>query len=581
MRRQGLVWLAAAVLALGAAACFSDPTKSLRAGATRLSLAQNTLVLHTGDSASVQGLVYDDQGNQGTMTGAVWSTADPTTATVRADSANPIPNDVYTRGVIKGIAVDGGVTTVVLTLGSLTDTLRVTVLPAALQGAVNVIGTAGKDTVVASPAPIDTFTAGDTVVVNSTANMTFTGTSTLQFGPFVGYLLARSPTQLKAMSRQPFHGNVTVTNVTFAGNAQTGPIAVASVNTAANVRVEHARFRGTITAAANALLGAGTNTIIVTAPAGVTVDTLSAGVVGKAVKGVTDTVRTLLNATTTAGSTITLVNDIPADTVHGDVLVTNVLVGGVRVDSMRLVAPLNLGPVARATLFPGAVTILGAGNQLDTIVVKGNGLANLGGASTITVNGVKALIVSQTYDSLRVIASKSGAGTPTVIFNFGQTPDTLAAQAPLTVNAATGEANEPGNDVGTTAPTVTITGSTAANPARLFGAIVSGAADSVDYYKITTVATDTLTVSLSFAGSGAGGATNPKMDLRVCTDVACATPIAAPTNAVAVSPGGAITSTANPKTITATTLAAGTYYIKVTGANTGGAVFSYRLTIHQ
>src|SRR5262249_30278286 len=61
MRRQGLVWLSAAVLALGAAACFSDPTSSLRNGATRIQLSQYTVTVRAGDSATVRAYLLDDQ----------------------------------------------------------------------------------------------------------------------------------------------------------------------------------------------------------------------------------------------------------------------------------------------------------------------------------------------------------------------------------------------------------------------------------------------------------------------------------------------------------------------------------------
>jgi hypothetical protein len=394
MRRQGLVWLAAAVLAFGAAACFSDPTKSLRTGATRLSLAQNTLTLHTGDSASVQGLVYDDQGNELTLTGATWSSTDAAVATVRPDTANPIPGDAYTRGVVKAVAGGGGVTTVVLAFGSLTDTLRVTVLPAVFPGTVTVIGTAGADTVIAPPAPTVIFSAGDTLIVNSSALMTFSATtSTVSFGPDAGYILSRSATQIRAMARRGYVGPVTITNVTFAGNAATGPIAVASINTS-SISIQQAHFHGVA-----AVVG---DTITLTASAG----SAFSGTTGLQFSG---SPATIFSQTAT---TIQAIAPILSDpTYTGGFTVYNLGVGAITEDSAH--STLNVA-MNRAT-FGGAVAVAASGLGANTVMTvtapTGTTFTTGASGSAVVFGSTTGTVLSRTATQIQAISTANVTNT--------------------------------------------------------------------------------------------------------------------------------------------------------------------------
>ncbi|MFI5278906.1 MAG: pre-peptidase C-terminal domain-containing protein [Gemmatimonadales bacterium] len=557
MRRQGLVWLAAAVLALGAAACFSDPTKSLRGGATRLSLAQNTLTIHTGDSTSVQGLVYDDQGNQLTLTGATWSTTDATVATVRPDTSNPIPGDAYTRGIIKGVTSAGGITTVVLTFGSLTDTVRVTVLPAVFPGTAVVSGTAGADTIIAPPAATVFINAGDTLTVNATGTTVSFNAATSQvlFGPDAGYIVSRSATVIKAMARRGFQGAATITNLTFAGNAATGPIAVASIPTA-TVSVQHARYRGTIGVAVSAF-GANTQ-VTLTAPAGLTFSAASGLVLGSG------------NAIVLSASGATL-TAISSSAFNGTWMVTGATVGAATVDSLR---PADSTHVAvNASNFPGTVAN-NTGNLLDTIVVKGNGLAKFttapaASASVVTVNGVAAFQYRLFADSIKVIAKISGTAAVKIsnVIVAGVTIPALQTAGTLTVNTTTGEANEPGNNSTATATPI-VPGATAAAPDTVFGAIQSSG-DVDDFYSFTTVATTNLKVTLDFVGNGSGaGTNNPDIDVLLCKNT-CSL------NADFVNTAGG--TAANPETFTQAALPAGTYYIYVNGFANAVNPVTYRV----
>jgi hypothetical protein len=421
MRRQALVWLSAAVLALGAAACFSDPTKSLRAGATRLQLAQNTLTLHTGDSASVQALVYDGQGNQLTLTGAVWSSTDATIASVRADTANPIPNDVYSRGVVKGVAAGGGVTTVVLTLGSLADTLRVTVLPAVFPGAVTVTGTAGADTIIAPPAATVIFSAGDTLTVTSSALMTFdAAASTVSFGPDAGYILSRSATQIRAMARRGYVGPVTITNLTFAGNASTGPIAVASINTS-SISIQQSHFHGVA-----AVVG---DTITLTASTG-SAFTASTGVQfsGSPAK--------IFAQTATSISAIAPVLSSPTYT--GGFTVYNLGVGAITEDSAH--STLNVA-MNRAS-FGGAIAVgasgLGANTVMTVTAQTGTTFTTGAAGSAVVFGSTTGTVLSRTATQIQAISTANVTNTVKVtkVILGTATVDSLRTTANSTIAAS-------------------------------------------------------------------------------------------------------------------------------------------------
>ena len=63
MKNQRKAWLAAGLLALVAAACFSDPTSGLRNGPTAITVNFASVSVAAGDSVTLIGTVRDAQGN--------------------------------------------------------------------------------------------------------------------------------------------------------------------------------------------------------------------------------------------------------------------------------------------------------------------------------------------------------------------------------------------------------------------------------------------------------------------------------------------------------------------------------------
>lgn len=128
MRRQGLVWLAAGVVALSAAACFSDPTKSLRAGPTRLVLSTSFANMTVAETLLVTVQVTDDQGNFQSFAEPTYT---PASATVAAMASIPdttivsIPGLTLWKSNLVGKAV--GNTKVMIVAGGVTDSILVKV----------------------------------------------------------------------------------------------------------------------------------------------------------------------------------------------------------------------------------------------------------------------------------------------------------------------------------------------------------------------------------------------------------------------------------------------------------------------
>jgi hypothetical protein len=129
MKRQGKVLLAVAIVAAGVAGCFTDPTESLRNGPALVQLDRSYSYLAAGDSVAVTGQVVDNQGNVFPATGAAWTSSNTSAATVRADTT-AIPGNYFTRAFVHGEAVAANDSTVItLTIGSLSQTLKVVVHP--------------------------------------------------------------------------------------------------------------------------------------------------------------------------------------------------------------------------------------------------------------------------------------------------------------------------------------------------------------------------------------------------------------------------------------------------------------------
>src|SRR5579859_5693294 len=140
MRRQSSIWLSAAILVMGAAACkFSDPTSSLRGGPSSLRVTelastnsgyrpQPTAVgtvtyadLAVAESVTVGVQVLDGQGNYLSFTVPTASAAVATAENLPDNTA--IPGGTLWKARI--IAVAAGTTTAIVTAAGLADTITV------------------------------------------------------------------------------------------------------------------------------------------------------------------------------------------------------------------------------------------------------------------------------------------------------------------------------------------------------------------------------------------------------------------------------------------------------------------------
>lgn len=559
MKRHGVRLITAALATAVAAACFSDPTSSLRDGPSSIVLSRSAAIVPIGDSTLVEARVVDRQGNVLPATGAAWTTDNAAVADVDV-AATQVPAEASSRAYIKGIATLGGITTVRVTVRGLTDSVRVTALPTQYlgTGTFAVTGTATADTTPLGAA----FTAGDTITITAPAGMTFdAAASVITLGGTGTYLLSRSASAVKALVIKGYRGQATVTNVTWLGNATTGDYSVGSLNTTDTVTVARGRFRGGAAVSTGVF---GTNTLLtLTAQTGTTFNTTGSttGVVFGTNPGI---------VVSRTASTVTAITPLASTDV---VKVTNVNIGTVRVDSLFTPGGVTIA----ASNFPGTVTQLGTGRLLDTILVIGGPDADFTttgtSASNVTVNGATAFVLRRASDTLYVISKLGGTSTVSVsnVVVAGPTTITSLTTAGTTTvsTATTGEANEPANDA-PGAVTIDFSTATSANPLVIYGAVDDGAADVDDFFSFTLASAKTVTIRIEFAGTGGGGATTPDVDLLVC-NAACS----------AWAPGGTAGATAaQPENIVLTNLAAGTYNILVEGWDTGGTTVAYKLIVY-
>jgi len=572
MKNQRKAWLAAGLLALVAAACFSDPTSDLRSGPTAITVNFAAVSVAAGDSVTLIGIVRDNQGNPLPVGTVSWTSADPSVAVANEDVLAKAPGDIFTRAYVRGVSNQAGVTTVTVTAQGVTNTVRVTVLPKTFPGTATVTGTAGADTItVQRPAPLAplvvTFSAGDTLVLTATPTVTFSATSsTVSFGALSGMIVSRTAAVIKVLARAPYAGKATVTNLTYAGDANTGPIDIASLETD-SITIQHARFRGTAAVTADPNFGANT-LFTVTAAAGMTFDASSSVALGGTppvgiVAAVPATGVIILSRT---GTTMTGISPATLTGVH--YVVRGALLGTSRIDSLRT-GTAGLAVTVNQSAFPGTITTAnGTGDLLDTVYVNAGGGATFTAASSVvTIGGVPTLIVgTRTTTLLKVLAGRGASGQVSItnVVVAGTTIPSLSSAGTTTVSGTvTGEAGEPAND---TPGGVTITLGTAAAPYIRYGAVDDGV-DIDDFFTFTLAAATNVTLSVGMVGTGGGGSSNPDIDLYMC-NTAC--------NALVGGTGGG--TAANPENLAVTALAAGTYHIIVEAYDTGGILGTYRLT---
>lgn len=551
MNRHSVRLLVAALAVTGLAGCFDDPTSSLREGPVSVDVSRSAMAVTVGDSVQVEAFVRDAQGNALPATGATWTTDNAAVAEVNLAGTQP-PGDGSTRAWVVANDPNGAITYVRVTVRGLTDSIRVTSLPGTLPaGLASVTGTPQADTILGVA-----YTAGDTVIIASGATLRFdSATTTIRFGGVPAYILSRSSTQFKAMSRGPYDGPVTVTNVTFLGNATTGAILFDSLNTSDIVQVARARFRGNVVVGASAF-GAGTQ-LTLTASGNAKFNTNTVVVFGGA------------NAIVLSRTDSTGITAISPANFTGSIKITNTRINGVTIDSLKPPAPITIG----AAFFPGTVT--GAGAMSDVINVNSGSatFTTTGSVSNVVVNGQAAFVISRTATDMAVVPKLGGTGAVTitnVVVGTTTIPQLSTSGTFAVATDNTGEANEPAND----APgAVAVTLGTQAAPLIIYGSVDGHngvGADGDDFFAFTLAAVDTVTLRVEFLGSGAGTAGNPDIDLLVCNAACSAFPF-----------GFAGATAGQPENHVLTGAAAGTYNIYVNGWETGGATYTYKLTAYN
>jgi hypothetical protein len=558
MKHLSSIVLAVAVVAAFATACFTDPTSSLRKGASRIELSRSAVTLATGDSLAIQAELKDDQGNTYDAGALQWATDNAAVATVRVDST-PIPYGAFSRGFVLAASATGGVAHITVSLGSISTGFRVLNVPAGFSASAPTLfrgGVAVKDTIVTknpdNTVTRDIFTSGDTVVFKlaTGSTLSFNATaSTVSFGAAKAYILAQSADSIKVVARNSFHGRPWITKLTWHGPAEVGDVALDSLQ--GNViAVAKPRYRGAIAVASGIVM------TINAPPTGVTfrTGTTPTGVVinGKPASIITRTASSLVVADT-----------VTADSagVTSGVIITNVnYSGGIVFDSLWSTGSYTISRVS----FPG--TISTPASLMDTIKVRAPGLLDAVN-SNVVVGGVIAWSFYRSADSIFAVAKRTGAISVTNVTISGVTFPSLSPAHPVNVPASpTGEPNEPGNNVRATATTVAFTG--AADTIVVYGALdceddgtaCPGNGDLIDYYQIAFAGGTKLRAIVTWYGNGTAGGSayndtnNPDIDVAI-RDAAA--------NYYGTNTGANGSGAIMPEIATTTTLAAGTYYIRV------------------
>lgn len=222
MKHSSSIMLAAAVLALGAVACFKDPTSSLRNGPSRILLTRSAVFLNVGDSLQVRAEVKDEQGNTFTTTDAAWTTSDAQVAVVNPVTTPVIPYDAFSRAFVR--AVTAGKATVYFSSHGLTDSLMVVGVPLVFNGTI-------------TPA---TANVGDTITVSGTSVLGFStavgSESEITVGGMPVFIVSRTANAIKFISSPVDAGStLEITNLVLLGSVK-----IASLESSATIAVGEA-----------------------------------------------------------------------------------------------------------------------------------------------------------------------------------------------------------------------------------------------------------------------------------------------------------------------------------------------------
>jgi len=178
MKHLSSILLAAALVAAGTTACFTDPTEDAMNGAERIDLSRAVVFINQGDSLTVQAEVKDGAGNVFNANDATWESSDAAIAVARKDTI-VIPGGAFSRVFIR--AVSAGQAYIRITTQGLTDSVRAVVIPTTFNGTV-------------SPA---TATVGDTITISATSALTFSTSSEVTVGGNGVFITSQSATSIK------------------------------------------------------------------------------------------------------------------------------------------------------------------------------------------------------------------------------------------------------------------------------------------------------------------------------------------------------------------------------------------------
>jgi hypothetical protein len=500
------------------AACFDDPTSSLRNGPAAIQLSRNAVVLEPGDSILVEARLVDAQGNLLPIPGATWATDNSSIATVALDAVQ-LTNDASSRAYIKGVAgasTAGGVTYVRVSGRGINDSVRVATVDGIFPTGFAVV-------------------SGDTITVTANANFRFDATaSAVTLGGTSTYLLSRTATVIKVLARGGYTGVVTVSDVFLTGNNSAVDYPVGSYDTPDNVTVAGATLPVANVTVRAGPLGANTEVKIVP-PAGMTLNTNSDVVFGSSAgTALVRTADSIVAITPTANTAA--------------IKVTNLTITATKqaADSLRTATAVNVA----AAPFPGTIVHGGTQRMLDTLYIIGGAVADFRttGAtlSNVTLNGATALVLRRSADTLYVLAPFAGTSTVRVsnVVVSGVTIPALTTSGTTTISTTTGDINEPGNDALATATPVAFTG--AADTITVYGTIdceddgtaCPGNGDVSDWYSFALPATASIRAILEFPGNGsantAGAAgnycgnaadlVNPDIDVSIRTSAGAGVP---------------------------------------------------------
>ena len=522
MRTLPRAILASAFAACAGGACRTLGDLSLTGPSRYLVTDVQVVELAPGASQVVSATMRGASGRLVPVADARWRVADSGLAAVVADTS-AIPGAIEARARIVGRSVTGGATLVVVEAGGASDTVHVAVVPTRLDASlVSYAGTPRPDTIVRPalagppPEPGDTtvFAAPDTLVLSGRGALSFDTSSSYGYyspifartpaGRADGYVVSRSPTQLKIVFTVPVAGRVAVRNLLLTtGDSVFGTLRIDSL-LLDSVAVSRQRFSGTV-----AVVG---DTMTVTAGPGTSFYTSQYYPYGS--QAVLDTVA--LPAMSVSASQVRALSPV---TYRGPVTVRDVERfrpdgSHFTLDSLKT----NGSYAIAAATFPG--TFATGGRLLDTVTVYAGGGATPGSAVAVPASypcggcSYNTWVVgSYGADSVRFLVPVGVNGPIQISGSVGLAALVMVSRAKLVVSGTvTGEANEPGNDSASGATPLTL-------GTYGFGAL-NGSTDTTDYYVFQVPANSNVSMYLWYPGTGAGDAANPHISAYVCDSIA-------------------------------------------------------------